>query len=72
MNNLNNLRNQLVGLMGNFNGNQNDDVFSRDGRYPENINSEKGIFPIASNCKFNFIVNHVIGKYIISNTFQGV
>jgi hypothetical protein len=45
--------NNVNGLMGNNNGDENDDLESRfDGSRPTNMNSERSIYQIANTCKF--------------------
>ena len=45
-------KNKIFGLMGNYNGDKNDDIFTRNLISITDINSERAIFPIASECKF--------------------
>ena len=52
--------NKLVGLMGNLNGNKDDDIVSRIGIKPANISLESSIYPIANNCSLNFRKNFKI------------
>lgn len=47
--------------MGNLNGDKNDDIFSRyDKQRPSNLSLESSIYPIASTCKVDFIINIII------------
>jgi hypothetical protein len=47
----NNYTNKLDGLMGNYNGDPADDVFSRTGARPTNLDQERAVYDIAITCK---------------------
>ncbi len=46
-----NYTNSLEGLMGNYNGDSTDDVFSRTGIRPTSLEQERAIYDIAITCK---------------------
>ena len=55
----------LSGLMGNYNGNKDDDLVSRfDGQYPSNM-SERAIFDIASTCNLIIMQEMIIMSRMI-------
>jgi hypothetical protein len=43
--------NKLIGLMGNNNDQQFDDIFSRNGIRPQNMSSERSIYQIGMSCR---------------------
>lgn len=58
LNNIVDYSGKLVGLMGNNNGDPNDDVISRNGIKPTNMSSERAVYQVANTCQFkNFFVN---------------
>jgi hypothetical protein len=44
--------NKLIGIMGNLNGVNNDDVFGRNGQKVGNIASEREVYQVASTCLY--------------------
>jgi hypothetical protein len=45
-------KNSLIGLMGNFDDNPNNDIFDRNNNYLINIDSEREIYEFAKTCNY--------------------
>lgn len=52
-----NYNNNLIGLMGNYNGDPSDDVVSRTGVKPTDMNNERSVYNVAISCNFLFLKN---------------